>query len=592
MQGAVISGESRRWPVARFRAGPLLALLIGGAWSASGCSGGLANRREEGNESQVQPWVKAAFPVVQRAPVRVDHYPDQITLVREGRVYGSSGARDMPGQVAGMLTALAVAPRGPTMQRVGVLGFGTGASVAVALAAGSRLVDVFEDDPQLVAAGRELAEVTGLTYQDNLPVHPALRFVSSKQAAGERFLRYDLLVSPAATTVLAGPGELVTVERLQNLTALLSTGGLLVHHLPAYDMLPETYRRLLRTFAEAFSYLLVFAAEPQGGDTFVVASSVPIRFRDDFLRTLASNPDLVPALRAARASHPMDLVARLLFASRDEVLTFADGAEPCTARSALPANALPPRPPVPAPTAPANERSAWEQAVTRYEAQFQRMDLVRQEMFGLDWPHGSICPHGPGEPGCLFSHLDRSERGAEVLAELSLSLMAGGRFLEAQSTLDTAAQLSRVAAVAQAEEVRDLLLGDPPDLSSRLPSEADQQLRQAIRRGRCGEALPRVNAFIEGSGETSSDNRLVGAYALVRCRPEQLRAMNQVASLLEPLVDDAVYARRYPLFWYLAARSAMVRGLYDEATWRMVDFVRSSSEELAPAASPDSEEKN
>ncbi len=462
------------------------------------------------------------------------------------------------------------------MLRVGQVGFGTGVSVGVALGAGSRMVDVFEADGRVVTAGENLSSASTLTYQEGRLVHPSLRVVDLERARQERFLRYDVLVTPAATSAMVGPQALVTVERLEALNALLGSDGVLVHHLPAYGMQPEIYRRFLRTFARAFPYMIVIAAGPQSGDTFLIGSSSPLTFRPGALRTLSDNPSLTDLWSAARLEQPMDLPARVVFSSRQEVLTFSEGSASVSSRAPLGADDVPPPPSVPRPEAPETARTEWEAEMEEYRTRFERMEILRRQMSGLDWSYGQVCPDGPRERSCLLTGLRRGGAAAPSIGALALSLMAAGRFVEAQLTLDATEHWSADPRLREAIDVLALLLEPPNDSSARLP-EVLPELRRALSEGRCADALTATESA--PSEPEEAEERLVLGYALVRCQPEELPAMERVAALLVPLLEAGGETAEIPLLSYLLARSAIVSGEYPSATWLMLQFVRTRGRE-------------
>lgn len=552
----------------------LLASLL---FLAFGCSSSLFNRGDE--ENQVPTWVHATYPMKISAETRVDRYKNHIALVREGRVYGSNSDQDMPGQVMGMVAGLTLAPDGPSMLRVGQIGFGTGVSASVALSAGSRVVDVFENDGYIVAGSEALSSTNGLVFQKSIPVHPALRIVTRERAEKEPYLRYDLLISPPATSALAGPEALYSVERFNSLMALLSSNGILVHHVSAANMQPEVYRRLLRTFVHSFPYVLVLTAEPYSGDNFLIGSSNPLVFRVSNLRELRNLGGLDRMLEAAHLRHPFDLTARVLFASRQEVMEFVGGAVPITAAQGLETSEYARPPAVPAPDAPEDARRTWQEQLEEHQQQFRRMELLRNQMYSLDWPHGQICSGGPRDTPCLIHDLSDDERGANILAELSLSLMAGGRFVEAGATLETAATIAEIASVAHSERVLELLIGDPPDLLGNLPENILVDLRGALANDRCDEALEAVQSL---NAESLPEERIVGAYALVRCDPESTETMERVAQFVRPLSDDETVRVQDPIVLYLSARASMILGHYEYATWTMNDFVHSHLTTASP----------
>lgn len=550
-----------------------VAVAIAFVVVSSGCGAGL--QQGDAQVQGAQPWVRAVYPVTDDAPVRVDRYDHATTLVRGGRIYGSDADNDLRAQVVGMAAALAFSAEGPSLLRVGQVGFGAGTSVAVALGAGSRTVDVFERDGHIVAAAEAISDVSGLTFQDDTrrPIHPALRLVPPEQAVQERFLRYDVLLSPPATSVIASPHRLITVERLENLIALLNSDGVLVHHLPAYDMQPETYRRLLRTFAHVFPNMVVVSAGRYASDTFLVGSASPLRLEVENLNALANAPGLDDLIEIGHLSHPFDLAARVVFASRQEVLAFTQNAEPISASAPLPASATPARPPVPAPDAPEAEQAAWREALEQHRQRFQRMEMLRDQMYDMDWPHGQLCPEDPDDSSsCLVAGFEANERGAEQMADLALSLMAAGRFVEAQVILEDAAAIARGALVTNAQRVLRLLLDEPPELTSRLPDALEPALT-ALRDGQCDQALAASAELAPDSASTSHEERLVAAYSLARCQPEDLEAAEQVARLIAPVAEDDATVSQYPEALYLLARSAMILGQYELATWTMVAYV-------------------
>jgi hypothetical protein len=507
----------------------------------------------------------------------VDRYGDQATvLVHEGAVYGSTSDEDMVGQVMGLLAGLALAPRGPTLQRVGIVGFGTGVSAGAALAAGARLVDVFEAHGVTVATGEALVDVSGLRYQRGRPLHPALRVVSPQMAANERFLRYDVLLSPPETTVLAGVPALISAERLHSLSALLGSGGILVHHLPAFDMQPEHYRRLLRTFADVFEHVMLVAARPHSGDTFVVASAIPLRFQVDHLQRLSRLPLLEPLLERAGIDQAMDIPARVVLSSREQVMALTAGALPVTERAPLAFDERPRRPAVAAPDATAAQREATERALAEYRSHFERMELLRAQLFAIDWPHGQLCPDGPGTAGCLLAHLPQSEAGAETLGQLALALMAVGRFVEAQVTVQSSQAVVPMAAPLPAAQVLTLLLERPARMETveALPVAVPplQEVQAALRQNDCATAMSRLEDWTPpASGNVTA--RVVGAYGLVLCQPESLPAMTRADEWLAPLMADGGESPEPPAVLFLAARAAMVLGQYGKATRWMAQYV-------------------
>jgi hypothetical protein len=229
---------------------------------------------------------------------------------------------------------------------------------------------------------------------------------------------------------------------------------------------------------------------------------------------------------------------------------------------------------MPAADAPAEERAAWDEAMTAHRQRFERMDLVRQQMLGLDWAYGQVCPEGIYSRGCILADVGADSRGAIVLGELAMSLMAAGRFVEAQATMESAATIGAPRAVAEAARVQSLLLGEVPDLAPHLPTEVLSEPLETAAAGACEEATAAVQGALSGGGDPEAESRLVAAYVVVLCSPEDPEVMARVAEALEPLTTDRAYADRFPALSYLLARAAMVSGDYSDATWTMLRHVR------------------
>jgi hypothetical protein len=238
---------------------------------------------------------------------------------------------------------------------------------------------------------------------------------------------------------------------------------------------------------------------------------------------------------------------------------------------------------MPAPDAPAEERAAWDDAMAAHRRAFERMDLLRQQMLGLDWTYGQVCPDGIASAGCLLADVSADSDGAAVLGDLALSLMAVGRLVEARPTVESAVEIAAPGRVAEAAAVLRLLLEDLPELEDQLP-DALAEAREAAVAGACGDAVEAVRSATGDGGEASPEERLVAAYVVARCGPDDPTAMATVATTLAPIADDADLGARYPALLYLLARSAVVRGLYAEATSRMLAHVRAAAARRASEA--------
>jgi len=163
-----------------------------------------------------------------------------------------SGTGDMLTQVMLGLLPAAMADRGA---RTLIVGHGSGASAAAALAAGVGPTEIVELEPAVIEASRLFHE-TGADPLDDPRV--TLRLEDARTRLMHGAGGYDLIISQPTNPWIAGVNSLFTVDFYRRVRAQLATGGVFGQWIQIYELSPATFHTLLRSFLEVFPDAQVF----------------------------------------------------------------------------------------------------------------------------------------------------------------------------------------------------------------------------------------------------------------------------------------------------------------------------------------------
>lgn len=239
-------------------------VMIAPAWNAELMSAGVYRPTQA---VRVNAFSAGAPDAVRRATVN-----DRILYYREGinasvilgtdpqgkeiwlRVGGKTDAStlDMETQVLLGLIPAALADSGA---RALVIGHGSGVTTASVLAAGAGKTEVVELEPGVIAASRWFHAQGEDPLQD-----PRTTLVMGDarthllHSAG----RYGLIVSEPSNPWIAGVNNLFTVDFYRRVKARLEPDGVFCQWLQLYELSPETWATLLRSYLEVFPEGQVF----------------------------------------------------------------------------------------------------------------------------------------------------------------------------------------------------------------------------------------------------------------------------------------------------------------------------------------------
>ena len=233
--------------------------------------------------------VNRSFDDVLRGQKEVVFYRDGVTssvsVGRDGqttylRINGKTDAStdvDMATQIAlGHLPLLFHAdPR-----RVLVIGLGAGITPGAVAAHPVEQVDVVEIEPAVVEAARFFADVQGNVMRDGrlrLVIGDARSFVRTTPA------RYDVIISEPSNPWIAGVSALFTVEFFRLARERLAPGGVMLQWIHAYNLFPEDFRMVVKTFQTVFPSTTMW--EPDVGDFLLLGRTEAGPLDLDHLRT-------------------------------------------------------------------------------------------------------------------------------------------------------------------------------------------------------------------------------------------------------------------------------------------------------------------
>lgn len=524
--------------------------------------------------------------------VSVERWGRHYMLKNNGKVDASNGG-DMPTQILVAGYPLLMHAGAAGQSDVAVVGFGSGVTVGAALQFPLRSVDVIELEGSVVQASRFFADANHLRYPLNRypwVQMPRLRVFNDDArnylAASQR--RYDVIISEPSNPWLTGVSDLFTADHFRAAKKHLKQSGIYCQWVQLYEISPENVKAIYRTFAEHFAHVLVFSAEARSSDTVLLGSDSPLPI--DFQR-IALKMAIAPVaaeLKRADIESPFDIYARVLLASRAEVLQYTQieykmdkgrwvsdpestNQKPCPRTHCR-------RRPAPLNT---DDNALIEFAAPRDLIGFERYSGYLQTIYARDWPYARISRHLAG--------FENGNQAATRYVHQALALLAHGRMTEAE----VFEKLARTKGLESAPErivhllsllmyrERELPLPDQfisPALDGAHPksrplADALDAARGALNRNDYHSALKKVDGLVELKRvDTDSSLRFVDAYLLYKTSDYQ----SATDELEEIIRTDEQFASRYPEVYYFLSRSQYAGQLFDKAVRNMRKYLEAT----------------
>ncbi len=535
--------------------------------------------------------------------VTVEKVGNHIALKNNGKVDASNGD-DMPTQVLVAAYPLLLHPRTPQGLDVAVVGFGSGVSVGTTLQFPVRSVKVIELERAIPEASKFFAEWNHLRY-----VLPAFPFVKMDRLEvvnddGRNYLastsqKFDVIVSEPSNPWLTGVSDLFTTDHFMLARRRLRPGGIYTQWVQLYELSATNIKVIYRTFASQFKYVVVFAADRDSSDTVMLGSDSPI---DLSLARISQNyalPGVAAELANAYSGEtpygvtsPHDILSRLLFGSRSEVMQFTQIEETRGAAGVWnvdpgvlgDAECKPPecrREPVVLNT---DDNAHIEFAAPRDLIAYSSGDYVRK-FYSFEWPYGKVQN---------VAALDAAGVTSSDLGRLAISLLSHGRVDEAESMIrrgDRRGASKEVALAAalllhlqtEAHEP-SITIGSPiPPVSwtrrerERFTSVIDEVKRLLAAQSFTG-ALAALGTIerpkLDDAGPSTQLLHAYLVYKVAMADDDGRDGYDEVINILERLFEtEPRYVERHPEAYYFLARSHWGRGALPQAIRHMQAFV-------------------
>jgi spermidine synthase len=253
----------------------------------------------------------AQVAVVQQGTVR--------SLLLNGKADASNTREDMRTQVLlGQLPVL-LSPTEPHGDAL-IIGFGSGVTAGAIATWGYNRIVAAEIEPAVIRGSRYFTrENLGVLNDARLE----LRIDDGRRVVDRSQRRFAVITSEPSNLWMSGVSLLFTREFFELVSARLLDGGVFCQWLHLYQVGQDDVRTLLRTVAEVFPHMLVFA---EGTDLLIVSSQLPLATDPRvWQERLMSNRTAADMLGRAEIDSAADL-ARRVIADQHAVRAWSAGA--------------------------------------------------------------------------------------------------------------------------------------------------------------------------------------------------------------------------------------------------------------------------
>ncbi|MBN1652359.1 MAG: fused MFS/spermidine synthase [Deltaproteobacteria bacterium] len=528
--------------------------------------------------------------------VSVERWGRHYALKNNGKVDASNGD-DMTTQIMVAGYPLLLHPTGGAGLDVVIVGFGSGVTVGAALQFAVRSIDVVELERSVIEGSRFFSADNNLKYSLQCYPYVKMRRLKIINDDGRNFLaatkkKYDVIVSEPSNPWLTGVSDLFTTDYFRITKRRLRPRGIYCQWVQLYEMSPENVKIIYRTFASHFKYVVAFSAEELASDTILLGSDSPLLFDlERFTRNLAP-PAVRREVDRASIRTPFDLLARVLFASREEIMQYARVEHRLEAKrwKAYPASdnfrACPPstcrREPVPLNT---DDNALIEFSAPRDLIGFERYSGYLETVYAGDWPYGRLSERAVG--------FGSGDEAAENYANQAQALVSHGREPQAKAFIELSKRAGGNETSARTLKALALLIaprGEPrfsfEEMVPRFSERArlnDQvavgmkAVKEAFDRRDFKEALAQMEKLpISFRMQSGPFIRFLYGYLHYKNGNHP----NVLGELEELLREDRDFATNHPELFYFLARSYNITRHFSKAVYNMRGYVE--ARELKP----------
>lgn len=272
--------------------------------------------------------------------VSVERWGRHLALKNNGKVDASNG-EDMSTQIMVAGYPLLFHPAGPEGLDLVTIGFGSGTTLGAAGQFPVERIDIVELEPSIsgpplerVPAGvddptEHRLQRAGARFFREINHDPwADERVHVINNDGRNYLasttrRYDVIISEPSNPWITGVSDLFTVDHFRAASQALAPHGIFCQWVQLYELSPENIQAVFRAIAAVFPYMVVFAAEDLSSDTVILASYEPLPLDLERVERAMGTPAAQRELERAYIYSPFDVFARVILATREEVLAYS-----------------------------------------------------------------------------------------------------------------------------------------------------------------------------------------------------------------------------------------------------------------------------
>jgi spermidine synthase len=200
----------------------------------------------------------------------------------------------------------------PNPRQVGIVGLGSGVTLASALVHPVVSVDVVEISPEVVEASMYFADVNRRALDD-----PRTRLVRGDGRTHFSLTSrlYDVVISEPSNPWMAGVAALFTQEFFQRVRSRLAASGIFCQWAHTYDVSDADLRSIVATFRAVFPDGTMWLAGD--GDLLLVGSTAPLEPRLEDMSTAWQRPGVGEDLRTVGMREPFALLSLFVGGSRE-----------------------------------------------------------------------------------------------------------------------------------------------------------------------------------------------------------------------------------------------------------------------------------
>jgi predicted membrane-bound spermidine synthase len=523
--------------------------------------------------------------------VTVERWGRHYALKNNGKVDASNGD-DMTTQIMVAGYPLLMHPKGATGLDVAIVGYGSGVTVGAALQFPVRSVDVVELERSVIEGSRFFSSDSHIRYVSRKYPFVSMPRLTVINDDGRNYLaatkkKYDVIVSEPSNPWLTGVSDLFTTDYFRITKKRLRPQGIYCQWVQLYELSPENVKVVYRTFASFFKHVIVFSAEELASDTILLGSDSPLPIDLEQVSRNFALPGVKKEIARASIRTPFDLFARNLFASRQEVLNYAqiesrqEGKAWKLDLASDNHDACPPKT-CKRETAPLNtdDNALIEFAAPKDLIGFERYAGYLDTVYAPVWPYGRISEHVAG--------FGKGQEAADNFAKQAAALVGHGRKGQARVFVELSKKAGRTENSARTLDMLALLMsskGEPlyrfkdliPDsqlnaLISTQRASGVTAIEKAFDRQDFKEALAQMRDMpISFRMQSGPFVRFLYGYLQYKNGNHS----NVMGELEELLRDDEDFVTNHTELFYFLARSYDITRHFSKAVFNMRTYIES-----------------